>query len=166
MSLRNSGRGLVTGCLSSGPGRTFGLFLVLCLLCSCSIPKFIVYKDTLSPEEHINLGVSYEKRGEYDLAISQYREAASKLPIAYFYLGNACFKKGDYDSAEDYYRESIRLNPEHADSYNNLAWLYYSTNRNLKEAKALVERAIRLNPSKRDVYFDTLKRIEERLGQR
>ncbi len=125
----------------------------------CSLPRIIVYDDPLTPEEHINLGVTYERQGKYDLAIKQYSLAADKLKIAYFYLGNAYFKKGDYKNAEKYYLKSLAYNPDHADTMNNLAWLYYTTDKRLDRAVELVKRAIELNPAKREIYKDTLLRI-------
>jgi len=122
----------------------------------------MIVKDPLSPEEHINLGVTYEKKGEYDLAIREYRAASKNLPVAFFYLGNAFFKKGDYRAAEHYYKVSIKKNPEHADSLNNLAWLYYTEGRKLDEAERLVLKALKLNPDRKKIYLDTLQKIREK----
>ncbi len=122
----------------------------------------MIVKDPLSPEEHINLGVAYEKKGEYDLAIREYKAASKNLSIAFFYLGNACFKKGDYRETERYYKLSIQKNPEHADSFNNLAWLYYTEGINLNEAERLVLKAIRLNPKRKKIYMDTLQKIRKK----
>ena len=135
------------------------LVSVLFLLGGCSLPKIIVYKDPLTPEEHINLGVTYEKQGKYDLAIEQYREAASELDIAYYYLGNAYFKKGKYKEAERCYKKMLSRHPDHADTLNNLAWLYFKTDKNLDTAEMLVRKAIKLNPSRNRIYMDTLENI-------
>jgi tetratricopeptide (TPR) repeat protein len=119
----------------------------------------IVFKDPLTPEEHLNLGIAYERRGELDAAAAQYELASKELPSAYLYLGNAHFKKNEPDRAEKYYRKAIEEDPENADALNNLAWLYYTVGRNLEEAEALVLRALELNPSKSDIYKDTLLKI-------
>ncbi|NOY39636.1 MAG: tetratricopeptide repeat protein [Nitrospirae bacterium] len=117
--------------------------------------------DPLTSEEHINLGVIYEKKGQYDEAISEYKKASETLPVAYFYMGNASFLKGDFKGAEGFYRKAIREDPANADAMNNLAWLYYKLGENLDEAEALVKRAIEIRPERTDMYRDTLMKIEE-----
>ena len=140
------------------------LLIVVCSLvffCGCAFPRIVVLDDPLSPEEHLNLGVAYEKKGELDNAIKEYELAAKKLSIAYLYLGNAYFQKEILGEAEKYYRLAIENEILNADAHNNLAWLYYVKKENLDEAESLVLKAIELNPSKNDIYGDTLKRIKE-----
>ncbi len=131
-----------------------------CLLISgCAFPRIIFLDDKLLPEEHIALGVAYEQKGQFEYAIKEYESAAKKTSSAYFYLGNAYFRNNNFDRAEKYYRKSIKAQPEHADSYNNLAWLYYIKRENLTEAESLAEKAIEFNPGKKAVYSDTLEKI-------
>ena len=125
----------------------------------CVLPKIIVPEDPLTAEEHLDLGVAYEKRGEFDSAIKQYRLAAKKLPIAYLYLGNAHFQKNELHEAEESYKEAIKREAHNADAYNNLAWLYYVKGNNLDEAEGLAKKALELNPSKKNIYGDTLEKI-------
>lgn len=132
------------------------------LLSACSIPRIIIIKDPLTPEEHINLGIAYEKEGELDQAIKEYRLAAKRLPIAFLYLGNAHFLKNQWKEAEGYYRRAIGKVPKNADAYNNLAWLYYTKNENLDEAEALAQKALELDPSKGSIYRDTLEKVREK----
>jgi len=131
------------------------------LLLGCALPRIIVLDDPLSPEEHLNLGVTYEKNGELDNALKEYKTASKKLPLAYLYTGNIYLKKGELDEAESYYKKAIRKDPKIADAYNNLAWLYYLKGDRLDEAEHLVIKAIELNTSKKDIYLDTLKKIRE-----
>jgi tetratricopeptide (TPR) repeat protein len=138
------------------------LMTVYLLLGGCGLPRIIVLSDPLTPEEHLNLGVTYEKNNELDAALREYRSAAEHLPIGYLYMGNIYFAKGGLDNAEKYYRKAIDADTENADARNNLAWLYYTKNMNLEEAELLVREAIRLNPSKADVYSDTLDKILSR----
>jgi len=138
--------------------------LALCallLFAGCSLPKIIILKDPLTPEEHLNLGVAYEKQGEFDAAIKEYRLAAKKLPLAYLYLGNAHFQKEDWEKAEEYYQKAIKKEPANADAHNNLAWLYYTRKINLDRAESLALKAIELNPAKEEIYRDTLEKIRE-----
>ncbi len=149
--------------------RDFGLahlFLItvcsLLLIFGCAFPRIIVLEDPLTPEEHLNLGVAYEEKAEFEHAIKEYKLAAKKLPIGYLYLGNAYFQKNDLDAAERYYRKAIKKASDNADAYNNLAWLYYTKDENLDEAEALALKAMELNPQKTHIYRDTLEKIRER----
>jgi tetratricopeptide (TPR) repeat protein len=135
------------------------LILTFGFLMSCALPRIIVLDDPLSPEEHLNLGVTYEKKGEMDNALKEYNKASKKLPVAYLYMGNIYFHKGELDTAESCYKKAIGKDPENADAHNNLAWLYFKEKKNLDEAERLTLRAIELNPAKKDIYQDTLEKI-------
>jgi tetratricopeptide (TPR) repeat protein len=135
------------------------IFLALSLY-ACSLPRIVVLNDPLSPEEHLNLGVTYEKKGELDNALKEYKEASKKLPLAYLYMGNVYYQKKEYDKAEFHYKEAIEKDPANADAYNNLAWLYFIKRENLDEAEKLVLKALELNPSKKEIYMDTLEKIK------
>lgn len=126
---------------------------------SCALPRIIVLDDPLTPEEHINLGVAYEEKGEMDNALKEYKEASKKLPSAYLYIGNIYFQKNEFDEAEFYYKKAIKKDPKNADACNNLAWLYYTKRENLDEAESLILKAMELNPSKKYIYQDTLEKI-------
>jgi len=139
---------------------SLGLSLMIFLV-SCSLPKIIIQKDPLTPEEHLNLGVAYEKKGELDHAIAEYRLAAKKLPLAYLHIGNAHFQKNEWVEAERCYKKAIEKDPKNADAHNNLAWLYYIKHENLDLAESLALKAIELNPSKGNIYKDTLERIRK-----
>jgi tetratricopeptide (TPR) repeat protein len=142
----------------------FHMLLLFCLLTtmSCAMPKIIVLNDPLSPEEHVNLGLAYEKKGEIEGAIREYKTAARDIPTAYLYLGNIYYAEGEYPRAEKYYRKAISKKPDLADSYNNLAWLLYVSGGDLREARRLAEKATELDPSN-DHYRDTVQKIDEKM---
>jgi len=131
------------------------------LFAGCSFPRIIVLEDPLTLEEHLNLGVAYEKTGEFENAIKEYKLAAKEFPVAYLYLGNVHFQINELEIAEKYYKKSITKEPNNADAYNNLAWLYYTKNENLDEAEVLALKAIELNSLKIHIYRDTLEKIRE-----
>ncbi len=130
------------------------------LLSSCSLPRIAILHDPLTPEEHINLGVSYEKKGELDAALEQYASASSNAPLAYLYMGNVYFQKGDLKEAEKSYRRAIDRTHD-ARAYNNLAWLYYTKGERLQDAEALARKANELAPDSLD-FQDTLQKIIEK----
>ena len=155
---------------AKGLGQKLPISFMLYSLCSilfalslsaCALPKIIFLDDPLTPEEHLNLGVTYEKKGEPENAMKEYKSASKKLPLAYLYMGNIYFQKHDYEEAEYNYKKAIKKDPKNADAYNNLAWLYYLTLEKPDEAERLALKAIELNPAKKEVYIDTLKRIRE-----
>lgn len=150
--------------------RAYEVFLLILLislvpLTCCSLPRLYILTDPLTPEEHLNLGVSYEQKGELDNALKEYRLASPKLPRAFLYLGNVYFLKKEWDEAEKNYQEAIKRDPQNADAYNNLAWLYYSKGEKLKEAEGLILKALELSPEKAGVYQDTLEKIREKMNQ-
>ncbi len=133
---------------------------LLLLTCACAIPRVGLYRDPLTPEEHIDLGVAYEKKGELDAALKEYKTAARKMPLAYLYTGNIYFRQGVLADAEKSYKKAIEKthSPE---AYNNLAWLYYTSGTKKDEAEHLAARAVELSPAS-DAFRDTLKRIREK----
>ena len=139
----------------------FLFFLSLFVLAGCSLPRIIILKDPLTPEEHLNLGVAYEKQGELENALKEYEKSAKKLPLANLYLGNVYFQKGELGKAEKYYKKTLKKEPNNPDACNNLAWLYYTEKEKLEEAEALAQKAIHLNPAKESIYRDTLEKIRE-----
>lgn len=147
-----------------GPFRACcGLLLSLLLfLCGCAAwPRIIILEDPLTPQEHLNLGVAYEKNNEFDQAITEYQSAAKKLPVAFLYLGNVYFQRKELDKSEKYYQKAIQKESCLADAYNNLAWLYYVKGEALDQAEGLVLKAMKLRPDRVCVYTDTLNKIRK-----
>lgn len=137
------------------------ILTLLSYLPGCLPFRIIVLRDPLTPEEHLNLGVAYERNGEFDHAIREYQQASKKIPVAYLYLGNVFFQKMELEKAEAFYKKAIKKEPKNADAYNNLAWLYYTRRENLEEGERLALKAIELNPLKESIYKDTLEKIRE-----
>jgi tetratricopeptide (TPR) repeat protein len=133
------------------------LVLLSALISGCSLPGIIIPRDPLTPEEHLNLGVTYEKHGEADAALREYETASRELPLAYLYMGNAFFQKNDLKRAEKAYRKAIEKTGDPR-AYNNLAWLYYNSNQKLDEAEVLAKKAVELSPGSQD-FLDTLEKV-------
>jgi tetratricopeptide (TPR) repeat protein len=137
------------------------LAMLVVLAGGCTMPRIMIISDPLTAEEHLQLGIAYEKKGEFDNAIREYEAAEKKTPRAYYYLGNAYFQKREFGKAEFYYKNAINKEASNADAYNNLAWLYCVQGKNLIEAEGLALKAMELNPAKKDTYEDTLERIRK-----
>lgn len=140
---------------------------MLFLIAGCALPRVTVLDDPLSPEEHLSLGMAYEKNGEYDLAVREYEAAAKRIPRAHLFAGNACYQNRDYAAAEKHYRRAMEKLPEDPRPMNNLAWLYCTQKRRLDEAERLARRALKLveGPGAKE-YRDTLECILRAKGQR
>ncbi|WP_250645529.1 tetratricopeptide repeat protein [Salidesulfovibrio onnuriiensis] len=135
------------------------LLATLLLTAGCAMPTITVHEDALSPREHLQLGISYEQKKEYDLAEEQYREATD-LPEAWLCLANLAFTRQQWDESEKLYEKAMKQLPEDPRPYNNLAWLYYTRKRDLCRAETLAEKAVALAPAKqRKPYEDTLESV-------
>ncbi|UCD71096.1 MAG: tetratricopeptide repeat protein [Syntrophobacterales bacterium] len=119
-------------------------------------------EDPLSAREHFTLGSIYEKRGESELALREYKMALKKdhhFPQAIIRLAELSYSMGQYRQSERYYRRAIELSPLSGDLYNNLSWVYLSQKKKLKKAESLISRAMELNPERKGYYLDTLGAI-------
>lgn len=128
------------------------------------MPKIVVLKDPLTAEEHLKLGLSYEKEGLITQAIKHYKEASKSDARGFLLLGNLYYNQGEYIEAEENYKRAIKADSKLADAYNNLAWLYFIKGEKIDEAENLVKMAIELareNQEKIKIYIDTLDKIRK-----
>jgi Flp pilus assembly protein TadD len=138
------------------------IFLIV-LMAACTIPKIIVIDDPLTAEQHNDLGVAYEQKGDFDLAGKEFEKAIKKNKdwvIPYLNLGHLYYRQGKLDQAEATLREGLRVKGNHPDLLNNLAWVLMEKGQ-LKEAKALIDKAIAIDD--KEEYQDTLQEIIERM---
>ena len=131
------------------------------LCTSCALPRIIALDDTLTAEQHNDLGYVYEKKGIRDLAEKEYLLALKKKEdwhVPYFNLGNLAFMTGDYERSEEFFRSALRYSQNDPDIMNNLANALLMQRRH-QEARRLIEEAIQIN--RKDEYLDTLRHIRE-----
>jgi tetratricopeptide (TPR) repeat protein len=90
--------------------------------------NYVIDKDPGGgPRAHNNLGVAYSSKGQFDMAIEQYRIASRLMPDdagVYFNLGRAYFSKGLVDMAIEQYQTALSLKPDYAKAHNNLGEAY------------------------------------------
>jgi len=89
------------------------------------------------------------------------KEESNNLARFYFDAANEDLEKKLFEKAAARYRKAIKLNPEFADAYNNLAWVYFKQRKNLEEALNLIRKALKLNPAHQKYYLDTLRQIKK-----
>ena len=144
-------------------------FLLMLLLASCAMPKIpqiIVIDDPLTAQQHNDLGVAYEEKGNFDLAGKEYEKAIKKNKdwvIPYLNLGHLYYRQDKLDQAERALREGLRIKGDHPELLNNLAWVLMEKGQ-LKDAKALIDKAIAIED--KEEYQDTRQEIIERLKEK
>jgi len=121
-------------------------------------PRVVILQDPLSPEEHLALGVAYEREGKRDLARTEYETVLNRRPEqiqAVVNLGNLAVADGDLAAAEAWYRRAVRIGgKEAAPAANNLAWVYLTQGKRLSLAEKRARDAIAWDPQ--PAYYDTL----------
>ena len=123
------------------------------------MPQIIVLEDTLTAEEHNDLGVIYEKKGLTDLAEKEYLKASGKREewmVPYFNLGNLCYKSGDYSRSEGFFRKALERAPGNPDVMNNLANALLMQGR-IDEARKTIDEALAID--RKEEYLDTYRKI-------
>ena len=136
--------------------------LLMLLLASCSMPKIVVIDDPLTAEQHNDLGVAYEEKGDFALAGKEYEKAIKKnrdWVIPYLNLGHLYYRQDKLDQAERALREGLRVKGDHPDLLNNLAWVLMEKGQ-YEQATALIDKAIAIED--KEEYRDTRK---ENLGR-
>ncbi len=124
-------------------------------------PRLVVLHDPLSIEEHLALGVAYEREGNRSLARAEYEAVLRRRPDhvpAMVNLGNLAAAEGSRRDAEAWYHRALRVGgKEAAPAANNLAWLYLEQRKQLRVATSLARKAVAWDP--RPAYVDTLARV-------
>ena len=111
------------------------------------------YKPNLS-RWHYGRGVSFSSAGQFDSAITEYREVIKLKPEftkAHYNLGYALGKQNRFSEAAGSYRQVIKLAPNNAEAYYNLGYVLQSQNEP-NEAISSYRQAIQLAPNYAKAY--------------
>ena len=121
----------------------------------------IVIRPADPNAEALRAAVRLEQEGKYALAAQTYREILQKDPkslLAWTNLGNSEMQLGRQLAAEEAFRKALELDPDSADTLNNLAWLLYEQKR-INEAEPFARRAVLTKAPDAWMRLDTLARI-------
>ena len=140
------------------------------VLASCAMPKIpqiiVVIDDPLTAEQHNDLGVAYEQKGE----LRPRREGIRKSDQEEQGLGDPLpepraplLPAGQLDQAERTLRGGLRVKGDHPDLLNNLAWVLMEKGQ-LKDAKTLIDKAIAIED--KEEYRDTRQEILNRINEK
>jgi len=119
-------------------------------------------------EDLILKGESQLKAGQIPEAISTLQEAVSKDPnssLAYTRLGGAQILNQEYDAGIESFRRAIMLDAKNADAFVGMAVAYLHSDR-FPLARAALEEAKRIDPSKREKVDELIGWIDLRTGPR
>lgn len=140
--------------------RAMWILTALLLIPGCSrLPKIIVLDDPLTAAEHVELGVSYERKGEIDLARREYEAALRKDRKCFqarVNLGNLFLQRKEYDDAREEYLRALELKPGDAEASNNLSWAAIHLGEGIDEARARMEAVAATREGRRPEILDTL----------
>lgn len=160
----------------SAPARRFPgaaarcLPFLLLLLPACSrLPGIIVLTDPLTADEHVALGVAYERKGELDLALREYGKALRADPDhfqARVNAGNVRLARKEYGKARREYLEALSRRPDDPEATNNLAWAAILSGKDFPEARERMEAVTARPQGRRPELWDTLGVLRLRLGMR
>ena len=151
---------------SSRTGATRGLTTVPLLLAlllgsaGCAhLPKIIVLEDPLSADEHVTLGVAYERKGDLALAAREYERALAKDKASYqarVNLGNVRLAEKRYDKAGREYLAALAVRPGDPEATNNLAWTAILSGRGREDALRRMESVMSTPAHRSPPLLDTL----------
>jgi len=140
--------------------------LLMLFLAGCAMPKIIVIDDPLTAQQHNDLGVAYEEKGDFTLAAKEYEKAIQKnreWVIPYLNLGHLYYRQDKLDQAERALRDGLRVKGDHPDLLNNLAWVLMEKGQ-LQDARVLIDKAIAIED--KEEYQDTRREILERVKEK
>lgn len=132
------------------------------------IPRVIVLSDPLTAKEHLELGVAYERKKEYDLAIREYEKALRKdggFFQARVNMGNAWLVKEEYGKARSEYGKALAIRPGDPEATNNLAWAAILSGEHREEAALRMEEVLSRRENRSATLLDTLGVLHMRMGR-
>ena len=120
------------------------------------------FKETFTGE--FFAAIAYGKMKDYSNAISRFTAAevigratdTNRLThVFYYHLGGAFERVQNYAEAERYLKKSLELSPDFSEAMNYLGYMWAERGVNLKEARELIEKAVKAEP-KNAAYLDSL----------
>lgn len=122
--------------------------------------KCLELEPTFAPVRN-NLGLAYLAKGDYDSAISQFKELTDNYiyvtPHYPLYgLGRAYFLKKNHTEAEEYFKKALKIEPQYSPAMLELGRLYIETGKP-EEAIDILLKGIDISPTYAELYFELAK---------
>ncbi len=108
-------------------------------------------------EAHVNLAAVYLVEHDWDMAISESKEALKNIfyrtpELAYFNIGLGYHNKGEYEVAFENFGKAVEHNPNYSLAYYNMGITLGEMNR-FKASIVAYEKAIKFSPGYIDAHF-------------
>jgi tetratricopeptide (TPR) repeat protein len=127
------------------------------------------------PNVYVYLGLLNSYLKSYKAAVSAFEKAESLVEDSprkeeildahfYFWYAAACEREGQFERAEELFGRCVALDPDHAEAYNYLAYMWAEKGIKLERALDYIQKALKLNPSS-GAFIDTLGWIYYMQGQ-
>lgn len=115
---------------------------------------------TIAESDYIRAAIALESPSSIEASRTAYQTGIRRWPNSYILhmgLGNVAYSSGEYALSEQSFSEAIRIKPDSAEAWNNLAYAYLERQqKNL--ALAAIRKAISLDPQNAQ-YQDSLREI-------
>ena len=106
---------------------------------------------------YLHQGLMYSKTGDYEHAVRSYKKLLKifRSDLSYYYLGVAYERLGRLYYAARQFNRAIKLNPDYAEAYNYLGYMYIDRGKKLGESIKLIKKALEIEPEN-GYFIDSL----------
>lgn len=143
-----------------------GFLLIVFFFAGCSGHGIYIMNDPLRADEHNDLAVIYEKRGDYELAIQHLKRAIRKdreNPLYRTNRGNVRLKMGDEKGALKDFEKATEIDPDFLEAINNLCFTRASRGLPLRACPGLIERQLASRKELPREFYDTAGLVYTRM---
>lgn len=97
---------------------------------------------------YLHQGLTYSKTGDYEHAVGSYKKLLKifRSDLSYYYLGVAYERMGKIYHADRQFNRAIKLNPDYAEAYNYLGYMYIDKGKKLDKSIKLIKKALEIEP--------------------
>jgi len=97
---------------------------------------------------YLHQGLTYSKTGDYEHAVRSYKKLLRicRSDLGYYYLGVAYERLGKIYYAARQFNCAIKLNPDCAEAYNYLGYMYIDRGKKLAKSIKLIKKALEIDP--------------------
>lgn len=127
----------------------------------------LVKNNPKNARYHNELGYVYMKRGFYELAEREYTQATvldDFFVEAHYNKGTVLFKMGKFPEAIQEFEKVVKMDPNNAKAWNNLAMAVQVHENDYERALEFFRKAIKLDPENPD-FHTNISNLYQAMGQ-